>query len=228
MQPLRITAKLAEFRLTAIDKSLPIDGPLAWAWVREKDVDRVYNSIYGGKDWFDVDLSDVLKTVEVAGESFYACSWAVFRPVKEYITYRYRRFDTHYAERYADTGKRRGGKIIVAGGTFKTWRIPLVTIITDEIKWYCVGNAERIEQLLNNVYYLGSAKAAGNGRISEWIVEPWPEDWSIYGPDDCLMRALPSPNGSKACSIKPPYWAPPRLRCEVPDFSNKLIRELIS
>ena len=218
MQPLRVTAELAEHRLSAINLDLPLDGPLAWAWVREKDPEDVYLNEYGTPDWVKVDLSDTLQVVKTHKEWFYACSWAIFKPLRKRINYRHRRFDLSYAERYADIGKK--GKIITAGGTFKTRRIPLVVMTTEQIVWFCVGSQKRIEELLAAVEYIGSARAAGYGRVKEWRVEPWPEDWSVYGPDGCLMRAVPSEDGDMISSIRPPYWAPPKMRCRTPDFEQ--------
>lgn len=227
MQPLKITAELANFRLSSIEKSLPLDGPLAWARIREMDIDRAYNASYGSPDWIDVDISDALKLVKMRSESFYACSWAVFKPLKEYITYRYRRFNSLLAETYVDFGKKRG-KVITTGGTFKTWRIPLNVICVESLTWFCVGDPDRINGLLKSINYIGSARAAGYGCVDCWKIEPWPYDWSIYGPGGQLMRAIPSPEGDSICAIKYPYWGTREVRCITPNFSDELIEVLLS
>lgn len=223
MQPLRITAELAEHQLSAIDLDLPIDGPLAWAWMRKNYPVKLYDRGYGGQSWIDIDLSDVLMTVKMGGEWFYACSWAVFKPLHEQINYRHRRFDLTYAERYADVGRK--GKVITAGGPFKTRRIPHIVYCVEKIAWFCVGDREKISELLDLVEYVGSHRGAGYGRVSKWTVEPWPEDWSIYGPEGRLMRAIPAPDGDRISSIRPPYWAPPKVRCLTPSHSLGLAGE---
>ncbi len=216
MQPLRITAELAECSLIAVDTSLPIDGPLAWAWMREKYPENMYFSNLGTTSYIETDLSEILAIVEMKGQWFYACSWAVFNPVKENMKYRHRRFDSYYAETYADLGKRKSGKVIVAGGTFKTRRIPYIIISTDKIVWFCVGDIQRIEKLLNSIEYIGSSRATGYGRVGKWLVQPCAEDWSVYGPDGCLMRAIPSDSGDKLCALRPPYWAGQKVLCATP------------
>jgi len=227
MQPLRITAELAEGVISAIDKSLPIDGPLAWALMRQQSPGKMYSPNYGTGEWTELDMSEILSPVTVDGVTFNACSWAIFEPLKEYIKYRHRRFDTHYAEKYGIVGKK-GRKIITAGGTFKTRRIPQVVICTEKITWFCVGDRERIEDLLLGIEYLGSHRAAGFGRVGKWLVKPWPHDWSVYGPDGHLMRAIPSPQGDRVCSVRPPYWTPEKHRCLIPDLPDAVMEDLLS
>lgn len=218
MQPLRITAELAEHRLSAIDLDLPIDGPLAWAWMRKNHPEKLYLGGHGTRHWVDIDLSDVLMVIKMGGEWFYACSWAVFDVLGERINYRHRRFDLTHAERYADLSNRRSGKVITAGGPFKTRRIPQVVFCVEKIAWFCVGDRDGIADLLDLVEYIGGHRGAGYGRVGKWTVDPWPEDWSIYGPEGNLMRAIPSPEGDMISSIRPPYWAPPKVKCLTPNF----------
>jgi len=101
-----------------------------------------------------------------------------------------------------------------------------VVVCTEKVTWFYVGNQTRIKQLLESVMYVGSARAAGYGNVAEWIVEPWPDDWSVYGPGGCLMRAIPAPDGDRVCSIRPPYWTPEKIRCRVPEFTNALVKEV--
>ena len=115
------------------------------------------------------------------------------------------------AERYVDFGGRRG-KIITAGGPYKSWRKPEVVRLIPEVVWYCVGDSKEIRRLLASITHIGGRRGSGCGLVREWVVEPWPHDWSEYGPQGELMRPIPDPDGIEETAIRPPYWSPRNWR----------------
>nr|WP_231373466.1 type IV CRISPR-associated protein Csf3 [Thioalkalivibrio sp. ALE19] len=74
---------------------------------------------------------------------------------------------------------------------------------------WCIGDPERIEELLGLVEGIGPLRRQGFGRIREWNVEPDPaaeENW--------MHRALPGNPGGflhTAGALSPPYWRQDRV-----------------
>lgn len=60
----------------------------------------------------------------------------------------------------------------VKSGAYKEMRVPLATVQTPELRAVCVGNAEKIEELLSHVSHVGKKPSQGYGRVSEWKVRP--------------------------------------------------------
>ncbi len=93
------------------------------------------------------------------------------------------------------------------GGRYKAYWMPLRRTIPAGMRmtWWCVGDAAEIAWLLNTVAYLGHKRGSGHGRVGEWTVEPWPEDWSLLRPAEEYAGAL-IPARALPADLAPACW----------------------
>ena len=69
---------------------------------------------------------------------------------------------------------------VTFNGLSKSYRIPVQQfhVVGDVIRWYVVGNRERIEGLLSTwIQHVGKKRSIGCGKVARWSVEPvetWP------------------------------------------------------
>ncbi len=104
-------------------------------------------------------------------------------------------------------------------GKCKGYRMPIVVqLVKDRVlTWYAVGDMERVGDYLSGVISIGKKRSYGYGVVESWTLSPWSHDWSEYGPDGVVMRAIPDPEGERDCGIRPPYfYHSVRRRCRVP------------
>lgn len=215
MEPLRVTATLESGQVATFDGNLPLDSILAAAWIRRHYPNEFWvgapNRV--GDEWIEARLP--LERRESAGEWFWAASFARYRPLSEEITYWHKRFDDNMAN-FLDLGGRRG-RINTKSGGFKSYRMPLVYMVTPELTWYIVGEREEVAGLLGMIPAVGKKHSAGYGFVAAWHVEPWPIDLSCRDERGQPMRAIPTRDGPLECGVRPPYWHPVnRVRCEMP------------
>lgn len=219
MRPLRVTAVMSDGRLATSDGRLALDSILAYAWMLEHYPDLVHFNGAAGAGAIETDLSATLERRGEGDDWYWACSLGQFVAKGEQIEFKHKRISQMAAERYVDFGGRRG-KIITAGGPYKSWRKPEVVRLIPEVVWYCVGDSKEIRRLLASITHIGGRRGSGCGLVREWVVEPWPHDWSEYGPQGELMRPIPDPDGIEETAIRPPYWSPRNWRvCRVPGVS---------
>lgn len=117
--------------------------------------------------------------------------WAVSSP--HYIenhqqTSRYRkRWD--YQEHHLDWGKKRA-KVSGSEGHFKAYDLPRYDREMQTIHWFCVGDANKISDLLQSVTHLGKKRSQGCGQVHKWEVIPFEYDWHLWRGDK-LARPMP-------------------------------------
>ncbi len=222
MQPIRITAVMQDGRVAGTEPWFPLDGILASVWMRREHPELAYVPIEDTSKIIDANLP-----FERRGQGddwYWACSFNQGEKLGEYVTHWHKRQDDVY-ERYIEFGTRRG-KIDHKSGKFKAYRMPLVIQLFDRLIWYAVGDLEAILELCQMVTHIGKKPAQGYGAVDYWIVEPWSEDWSEYGPDGRVMRAIPLRDGEAMkpgqryakWKIRPPYWETSRSRlCLMPE-----------
>lgn len=206
MQPLRVVAVMESGQLATMDGLVHLDGILAWAWMRRHNPRRL--DAAPGDDLIDPMLP--LKRIvpdHDPGAWHWACSAAHFDPVREYLTHWHKRFRVEQ-EHYLDLSGRKSGRIDTSSGLHKNYRIPLPIVLVDRVEWYAFGNRREVAKLLRMVEWIGKKRSQGYGRVAQWIVEPWPHDWSLYGPDGEPTRAIPAQENRADDwqGIRPPHW----------------------
>jgi CRISPR type IV-associated protein Csf3 len=218
MRPLRVTAFMSDGRMASIDGRLHLDSMLAYGWIAENHPELLRTNLAATDRMIPADLSDMLEQRGTGDDYYWACSAGVFSQIGETIEYFHKRLKPKKTEKWVDFGKRRG-RVVVAGGPYKAWRHPVVVRLTSKVVWYCVGHANEIERVLReHIHYIGKYRGRGYGLVRKCVVEPWEDDWSVYGPDGELMRAIPDRAGVEVRGIRPPYWAPANQRlCLTPE-----------
>lgn len=85
-------------------------------------------------------------------------------------------------------------RVETAMGPNKAKDLCFPTVIVRRIRWYAVGDIERIQWLLTRyVHSVGKLSRHGQGRISQWRVRPSRDgDLSMTGTDGRPMRRLPA------------------------------------
>lgn len=208
-ESMRITAHLRTPVIS--DASLPIDGPLLFQAMR---------ATYGPQDItlpgaLTVPLVDLPLEKRGTGDQwYYAASFAQWEgTVAEGTDHWNKRFDNEYSGLVDFRNKR--GKVIVEQGRYKAYHMPVFYRHALTVHWYAVGDIAEVSGLLRTLLHIGKKTSQGWGRV-KWLVTPWPDDWSVYGPDGQLMRAIPADTGILA-GYRPPYHLPEHQTvCQMP------------
>lgn len=212
-QPLRIRAYLQTGVIS--DQFLPLDGVLYYHLVRDKMGVQDY-SLPGEstiKQGGGLNLP-IRRSGPKNNAWFYAISFAQWpESMVEDSTFYVKRFDLNLAE-YVD---RKVNKVITSRGRYKAYHLNIYYRHALYVEWYCDGDKEEIEKLLQFCTHLGKKSAQGWGSVLRWEVEPWPEDWSTRGPGNRLMRAVPVLGEGFLYGIRPSYWHPKHVfPCKMP------------
>lgn len=146
---------------------------------------------------------------------YFAASFAQWEdPVATGTDHWTKRFDQRHSD-LVDFGNRRG-RVITEQAQYKSYHMPVFYRHALRVRWYVVGNQERITQLLRFARNLGKKPAQGYGAVLRWDVQPWHADWSVYDDDGRLMRAIPDATGT-IYGIRPSYWQTEnQTRCKLP------------
>lgn len=227
MHPLKISAIMQDGRVAGTEPWFPLDGVLSSMWIRREFPELAYMPIEDTSKIIDAELP--FERRGRGNDWYWACSFNQGRKLGEYVTYWHKRQDDAF-ERYIEFGKRRG-KIDHKSGRFKAYRMPLVIQLFDRLIWYAVGDLEAVRDLCHRVTHIGKKPAQGYGAVDRWIVEPFDKDWSEYGPDGQVMRAIPVRDGESMrpgtkyanWKIRPPYWESSRARvCKMPKEGHQV------
>jgi CRISPR type IV-associated protein Csf3 len=188
MEPLRITAHLRTG--VVADRWLPLDAILLYQANRQALGPEVA-TLPGGID--TQGASTLPLEIIHPGRKiwYYACSWAQPQPwwVAEGRDHWNKRFDQGFAYMVDFEGRR--GKVIIEQGRYKAYHMPVFYRVADRVEWYCVGDKARVGELLSTMTHLGKKRSQGWGRVIQWKVEPWMEDWSVWR-DGELTRGVPA------------------------------------
>lgn len=236
-EPLRITAWLQCGVVT--DATLPIDSIIYYQVYRDayghqdmtlpggdsSGIGEAYmpfarrNLPYDGFRYVDGaplwrGCGDELKITVKEQPWYYAASFAQWGPHIDGTDHWNKRFDASLAD-LIDFGSKRG-KVIVEQGAYKAYHMPVFYRHALTITWYVVGDGDVIERLLRQTTHIGKKYAQGWGAVLRWQVDSWEHDWSVWGPDGQLMRAIPDDKGILT-GIRPSYWLPRnQVRCLMP------------
>ena len=205
--PLRVVARLAEG--IVLRSPLMLDGILAWVvTARERRLAPL-----AGQGFDPIEIPIQLEP----GGRFHLASRGIHEAEHAEVRYKNRR--APWVE-YARLGSPKIRRVDIAAGVNKSYRVPysLELLRDNEITWYCLGDAERIRELLVDVHYLGRHRGSGKGRLDihgrPWLVEqcePWP-GFPVVDAEGRPMRQLPLdwPGVSTArrsfAKLTYPYW----------------------
>lgn len=101
-------------------------------------------------------------------------------------------------------------------GKFKAYHIKMYYRHAEYVDWYCVADPDRLMGLLRFCTALGKNTGDGWGQVLRWELTDWPEDWSVRGQGNKLMRSVPYDKGIPY-GVRPSYWNPRHVfNCIVP------------
>ena len=214
--PLRIRAYLQTGIIS--DQFLPLDGVLYYHACR-RELGAQSSTKPGEsnvRESYGVSLP-LLKCNRDSEAWFYACSFAQWPEgtITDKESYS-KRFRLKYSDLIDFQGKR--GKIYGSRGRYKSYHIEVYSRHALYVDWYVCGNRENLEKLLPFCTHLGKKTSQGWGQVLRWEIEETRQDWSIRGPDNKLMRAVPSKKHPFLYGIRPSYWNPKhQFTCLMPE-----------
>ena len=203
--PLRVTAKL-ERTIRLNRGALALDGLLAAAVAMREGLPPI--SVEGERVEIEIPVAR-----EPGGRFHLASSGEAI--VEQFErSYTHRRIPTREILMLADDSVR---AVDTALGRTKSFRIPkeVMRLESDTIRFWCLGDAQPIRELLSWIAYVGAQRGSGNGRVGEWIVEPC-EPWEGFPVlrEGRPLRPLPrdwpgltgAPFALAECPLTYPYW----------------------
>lgn len=213
-EPLSVTARVGR-ELVIPDMGMALDSLLAMATCLRDQVPPANTAA-------EVLPIEIPVEREPAGR-FHLCSNSVCDIAARAKRYTNKRPVIGEAQALAQTAKR----MQINAGPSKGYRIPYETQWPKdgELRWWCIGAAAEIRDLLGLIGYLGKRRGVGLGRVLEWSVEPC-EPWSGGFPvvlDGRPLRPLPpdwpglvDPTVIET-TLTYPYWLTERRQpCAVP------------
>lgn len=218
-EPFRVTCRLIDGRVNSADGLFFLDAILYHGWFA-KNAPGVLDGTQKEENagYFGLPLRQLSGNRYAASCGFY----------KQYeINIEYWTKKPNFAS-HAEHLDMVSGKINVSSGAFRAYRMPNVIRTISDIEFYGYGTIEKVRELLSYIPAIGKKFAEGWGMVREWVVEPWPEDWSTESPKYGLMRPMPveewrDTQGLKkqVCGIRPPYWkARNQTLCYIPEVNR--------
>lgn len=220
MRPLHITAFLGTAFIPAEPPDrLHLDGILSWSVVTS----RPYPLNFSGPT-IVVPLPLQCLWVSPDGHPLWATS--MLRPQGSALhdkSFWHKR----YPQDRADWDTR--GRAITSRGRWKEYRMPVATIMCEQIEAVCVGHQRAIEELLALVTHVGKKGSMGFGQILRWLIEPWPGPTADAIRYILAQRPVPTayyavhpppktPRNLVQRGWSPPYWyAPQHALCVEPE-----------
>ena len=199
------------------DKFLPLDGVLYYHAVREKMGPQLAAK---PNESFVREYQGIKLPFFVAGKGitwFYHCSFAQWPEHKiENSSFKVKQTDHMKFDGYLKENVKR---VDIARGKYKAYHIKFYYRYAPYVDWYCFGDPIEIQRLLNFCTHIGKNTGDGWGAVKNWEIEDCPEDWSIRGPQNKLMRAVPMDgNRGFLYGIRPSYWNPRHIfNCKMPE-----------
>lgn len=188
------------------DQYLPLDGVLYYHLVRREMGEEIITKSRESnvREWANITLP-IKKSGPKNEFWFYACSFAQFpENVVENSSFKVKSGDWLKHGSFLDVKK----KIDIKRGKFKNAHIKLYYRHCEYIDWYCVGWPNKIADLLKFCTHLGKNTGDGWGEVLRWQIQEWPEDWSVRGNGNRLMRNVPLKQDGDGFlyGIRPSYW----------------------
>lgn len=205
-EPFRVICKLLDGRVNSADGLFFLDSILYHAWFMKYAPKVLTGEEYEAEHHFRFGLP----LRQLPGNR-YAASVGFYTQYNQQIEYWNKRPEWDKWADYLEGG----GKFNTGSGTMRAYRMPQVIRTIGDIEFYGYGTIEKIRELLSYITAIGKKPTAGWGAVREWIVEPWPEDWSTWSDKYGLMRPIPigedigydlSNYVIRDCAIRPPSW----------------------
>lgn len=202
-QNLRIRAYLQTGVIS--DPFLPLDAVMYSHLVREKFGDKGISKPGESNVREGANITLPIKKGGPKTDAwFYHCSFAQWpEHTIEDEDFYVKRLDLQHSD-FIDISKK--SKIQTARGQYKNYHINVYYRHALYVEWYAVGWQDQIESLLRFCTHLGKKTAQGWGAVLKWEVIEWPEDWSVRGPGNKLMRPVPIYGEGFLYGIRPSYW----------------------
>lgn len=203
MEPLRIRWSLARPMMLP-DRPIHLDALLAWARV-EEDRERGLN-FWEGQD----DLP--LEKFETSSGWVWKASWLAILPAGRlfHVSMVRRTDEEAFALDQRDgiwaSNRRRMAYVNVASGQCKAYAFSTTAQWVDQVEAHCVGDRDRVQQLLSRVEALGRLTRNGYGRVARLEVEPG------AAPNAWCWRSMPADAelgegwARSVGTLVPPYW----------------------
>lgn len=157
------------------------------------------------------ELVDVEIPVSKDPLGFYHASVGIFDWEFRERAYLNRRFPLEEAVR-----RTKMKRVNLSAGAQKHFRIPYErgALIGDEMRFYAIGEREKVTELISFITHIGARRATGNGEVKEWEIseaEGW-EGFPVLSPEGEPLRHLPegfpgvTKGGARYGNLTYPYW----------------------
>jgi len=156
---------------------------------------------------------EVVIPIQRKGDT-YLCSKARYKPIQQYINKWRKRFDIQHAEHWKDKQKFR-----VDSTKTKNYDMPVqVTICKDnKVSWICIGDKEKIKEILTKVHGIGKKNSQGYGLIEKWTIEKTDHIGVRHFPV-MYKKGLPDGEITEYITCNPPYSAGQKRLCVIRKF----------
>lgn len=201
------------------DQYLPLDGILYYHLVRREMGEELITKSRESNVRQGANITLPIKKSGPKNEFwFYACSFAQFpESIVEDSSFKVKSGDWLRHDNYFNAKK----KIDTTRGKFKNAHIKLYYRHCTHIDWYCVGWPEKLAELLQFCTNIGKNAGDGWGEVLKWEITEWPEDWSIRGFNNKLMRNVPLKDQEGRgflYGVRPSYWnTRHQFLCKMPE-----------
>ncbi|MCI0555298.1 MAG: hypothetical protein L0287_30495, partial [Anaerolineae bacterium] len=119
-----------------------------------------------------------------------------------------KRTDTAFSS-YLDPRHKR---LTIGAGRYKAFHMPVFVRSALYLDWFCVGDADRLNELVSTVTHIGKKRSQGWGRVIRWQINQTDRDYHLFM-HGRLMRGVPKsfPIGSAQHQVayfgfRPCYW----------------------
>lgn len=211
---LKVVATVPHGAVLPIWFPAPLDGILASASRNRRLSGRSQESRDADHHVEELPLTAVRGPVDIGAQWVWAASCAQWDDHGTDLRHVHQRWDTRAAETVVDVMP-----ATPEVGRFKQWRIPIVAAVTDTLTWWCVGDQERVADLLDWRVAVGKKRAVGEGEVTRWEVTnegPPDLDRVLWTPGGAIARPVPARAaaslGVPGCdtipisAVRPPYF----------------------